>query len=193
MSTAHTIFYEETGIEISLAIDSAIRKILQNYTAPRKAKVLEADDIKEEVSTVRDTGEKIIPEMVNAAISLFEPHLPHEFMGRNNAYARNPVRIAVKKMLETVTLDRLNTMVQQYFVTRRAEQFRPSVGTIYEFCTSKFAKVEDFLGRQNSSRYSLNSIPGEVKGEFNIKHKEKLDKLTEDRKRVNEEFKKIIK
>lgn len=190
-STAHTIFYEETGIEISVAIDKAIKRILLNYTAPRKPKVVDGVEEKKEVSYVKETGEAITDEMIVVAISLFEPHLPHEFTGRSVAYARNPVRAAVSKMLETVSLDRLNTMIQQYFVTRRTEQFRPSVGTIYEFCTSKFTKVEDFLARQGNSRYSLNSIPGEVKGEFNVRHKDKLEKLAEDRRRVNEEFRKL--
>lgn len=143
----------------------------------------------EEVSYVKETSVKITYDMVNIAISLFEPHLPHEFMKRNSVYMRKPVRAVVKKVLENVSIADLNTMIQQYFVDRRDDQFRPSVGTIYEFCTTKFVKIQDFLRpKSGGARYSLANIPGEKRGEFNDKHKEKMDKLREDRDRVNREF-----
>lgn len=143
----------------------------------------------EEVSYIKETSVKITYDMVNIAISLFEPHLPHEFIKRNSVYARPPVRSVVKKVLETTSITDLNTMIQQYFVDKRDEQFRPSVGTIYEFCTIKFVKIQDFLRPKNSpTRYGLANIPGEVMGEFNKKHKEKIAKLTADKERVNKEF-----
>lgn len=146
-----------------------------------------------EESYIKENGRVITPEMVNAAISLFEPYLPHEFIKRNSVYARNPVRTVVKKVLETVSLISLNTMIQQYFVDRRDDQFRPSVGTIYEFCTTKFVKIQDFLRpKSGGTRYGLANIPGEKRGEFNEKHRSTIDKLTADKERVNREFKEVI-
>lgn len=86
---------------------------------------------------------------VNEAIALFRELLPGEFAGRNTAFVKKPTREVVASLLETRSLDQLKVMIDEYG-KRRNEQFAPSVGTIYEFCTSKLAKIETFLAREQT-------------------------------------------
>lgn len=150
---------------------------------------LSAPKVETKKSYTKD-GIEITHQMICDAIKLFEPHFPQEFTESRPPYSVKPVLTAMSKILETTSFVNLNTMIQQYFVIKRDEAFRPLTGTILEFCTTKFVKIQDFLRpKSGGARYSLANIPGEKKGEFNEKHKNKLDKLTQDRERVNREFK----
>lgn len=186
METAHEIFYDATGIS-NTTIDKALRLILLNYTAPKKLK----EKLLVPKAVSRITGEEITYLNVTDAIKLFEPYLPQEFTESRPPYSIMANKIAVSKLLETTSFVDLNTMIQQYFVTRRSDEYRPMVGTILEFCTVKFTKIQDFLRPKNGgTRYSLANIPGEVRGEFNKKHQATLDRLTAEKERVNAEFQK---
>lgn len=97
---------------------------------------------------------------INEAISLFEDLLPGEFVS-GAAYKKAGTRQAVEGMLTTYSVPELRKMVEN-FTRRRFEQYAPTVGTIYEFCTFKRAKVESFLNKKESG---LKAFHGEKEGQ----------------------------
>jgi hypothetical protein len=83
-------------------------------------------------------------EIVDSALALFENTLPGDFVGKKSAYYKKPTRDAVAALLKRYDLLKLEDLIWAYNETI-GDPYRPQVGTVYEFCTSKLAKIESFI------------------------------------------------
>jgi len=83
---------------------------------------------------------------INDAIALFLVILPGDFIGAKTAFAKPATREAVKALLKRYTLGQLRELIRKYD-EGKADQYRPQVGTVYEFCTIKLAKVEAYVAK----------------------------------------------
>lgn len=99
-------------------------------------------------STIGEDGKsaKNPPDQTNDAIALFLPILPGDFVGKSSAFAKPPTREAVGALLKRVGLEGIREMIKKYDAGK-TDQYRPQVGTVYEFCTTKLAKVEAYVGK----------------------------------------------
>lgn len=83
---------------------------------------------------------------LNDHISLFLKLFPLEFTGRSNAFSNLTTREAVGDLMQLYSYKQIKIFVDGY-TERRTEKFAPSAGSIIEFCKHKFAKVEQFLNK----------------------------------------------
>lgn len=98
----------------------------------------------------RETPENTTPSngaLVNEAIALFLPILPGDFIGKRTAFAKPPTREAVEELLKRYSISDLKELIRKYDA-KKADKFRPEVGTVYEFCTIKLAKIESFVAKE---------------------------------------------
>jgi hypothetical protein len=84
--------------------------------------------------------------LIADSIKLFEVVVPGDFASKGGPYARKPTREVVLALVKRVGFDELGSMVARYLLGAK-DPFRPQVGTVYEFCTYKLAKIEAWLGR----------------------------------------------
>lgn len=102
--------------------------------------------------TNKPPGEKKDPPggKTNETIALFLKILPGDFVGAKTAFAKLPTREAVEELLKRYSSEEIENMIQKYD-DGKADQYRPHVGTVYEFCTTKLAKVEAYVSKSASS------------------------------------------
>lgn len=81
-------------------------------------------------------------------IQMFQILFPLEFV-QKSVYGVKSIRHAVYGLLQVYTKDQIRSIIEDY-ARRKDEQFAPSAGTICEFCTYKFAKIEQFLHRKSN-------------------------------------------
>lgn len=81
---------------------------------------------------------------LNEAIELFRPILSGDFIGAKTAFAKIPTREAVAALMKKYSLDQLKSMIKKYD-DGKTDPYRPSAGTVLEFCTTKLAKIEAFV------------------------------------------------
>lgn len=106
---------------------------------------------REHNSIINNTKNNTINEKgsLNSTIALFEKIVPGDFAGKSNAFSKPPTRAAVEALLKRYSHDQIKDMIDAYSSTE-GQEFRPSVGTVYEFCTYKLAKIESFLKKPRS-------------------------------------------
>lgn len=102
-------------------------------------------------------SEDSIGKKVNDAIALFLPYFPGDFTGKSSAFAKKPTRSAVEALLKRYSLDELKELLRKYD-TKKTDKFRPEAGTVYEFCTSKLAKIESYLSKSAGNLWAQRSI-----------------------------------
>lgn len=95
--------------------------------------------------TITDQGKNPL----NKTIALFNIIVPGDFVGKSNAYSKLPTREAVFALLNRYSHEQIKELVEAYAATE-GQEYRPSVGTVYEFCTYKLAKIESFLKKPRS-------------------------------------------
>lgn len=89
-------------------------------------------------------------------ISLFLTVFPGEFMTKN-PFAALPKRNAVAGVLMRLTLPELKAIVERY-QELKTDRFRPEAGTIYDFCSVKFDRIEAFVGKSAGNLWAQKSI-----------------------------------
>ena len=85
---------------------------------------------------------------IGETIQMFQTLFPIEF-AQKKVYAVMSIRHAVHGLLQVYTKEQIRGIIEEY-ARRKSEQFAPSAGTICEFCTYKFSKIEQFLNRKSS-------------------------------------------
>lgn len=93
---------------------------------------------------------------LNEAIELFRPILPGDFVGNKSALVKIPTREAITALMTRYTLDQLAELIWR-FNECKYDEYCPQVGTVYEFATSKLAKIEKFVALSESCRDHWNS------------------------------------
>ena len=84
--------------------------------------------------------------LIADSIKLFETIVPGDFATKGGPYARKATRDAVLALVKRVGFAELGSMVAKYYLGAK-DPFRPQVGTVYEFCTYKLAKIEAWASR----------------------------------------------
>lgn len=85
--------------------------------------------------------------LLNEAMALFQPLFPGDFVGKQTAFAKPPTREAVQALLDRLGIDGIKSLLKKYSV-KKVEKFCPNAGTVYEFCTFKLAKIEDYMNKE---------------------------------------------
>lgn len=126
---------------------------------------------------------------INDAIALFLQILPGDFIGAKTAFAKPPTREAVGVLLKRYSLDALQDMIQKYDAGK-SDEYRPGVGTVYEFCTSKLAKVEAYVSKsQSGGLWAHRSISTPEQSKVrDEQYQKKMDTVLEDQKKSKEEW-----
>jgi len=88
--------------------------------------------------------ESTVGSKINQAIELFRLIVPGDFVGSRTAFKKKPTREAVEALIKRYTLDQIEELIWEYD-NAKEDQYRPRVGTVYEFCTSKLAKIEAYV------------------------------------------------
>lgn len=94
---------------------------------------------------------------LNKAIGLFQRILPGDFIDGKSAFEKKPTRKAVEELMKRYTLESLENLIKKY-EAGRMDRYRPTAGTVYEFCTSKLAKIEAFVSKPASGLWAHRSI-----------------------------------
>ena len=105
-------------------------------------------------------GEEIEPtsgSKIYEAIELFRPILPGDFIGSRSAFKKKSTREAVEGLLRIYTLDQIAELIWRYY-KGRYEQYRPQVGTVLEFATTKLAKIIQFVESPESAEHSYAGV-----------------------------------
>lgn len=142
----------------------ASKKILNG---PDLETIWQIDNVMAEPEKTTDT--------VNDAIALFLTILPGDFIGSKNAFAKPPTREAVAALLKRYTVKQLKDMIAKYDAGK-TDQYRPQVGTVYEFCTTKLAKIEAYVSKNvaGSGLYAQRNTVNDPE------HRKKLDEQQAD-------------
>jgi len=129
--------------------------------------------------------------VTNAAIGLFKEIFPGDFASKkSNPYARKPTREAVDALLERYSLAELNILIQKYDAGK-TDPYRPSVGTVYEFCTFKLAKVEAYVSKSSGGLYAQKSISTQEESDVRDKQYQAIiDKAEEESRIAKQEWEK---
>lgn len=135
---------EMTHVIKTRAVDSTVDNSIDNTFRPPVDGSFLVDQL---VSDQSDNSGKLI----NDAIALFLPLLPGDFVGKQSAFAKPPTRKAVQALLERYDLDQIRELIRKYDEGKE-DQYRPQVGTVYEFCTVKLAKIEAFVGKKTGNK-----------------------------------------
>jgi len=88
--------------------------------------------------------EPTVGSKINKAISLFQLIFPGDFVGSRTAFKKKSTREAIATLIKRYTLDQIEELIWEYD-NAKDDQYRPRAGTVYEFCTSKLAKIEAYV------------------------------------------------
>lgn len=88
---------------------------------------------------------------INNAIALFLTIVPGDFIDGRSAFQKPPTRKAVEMVLTRHTQASLQQLIDDY-KSYEGDQYRPSVGTVFEFCGPKLAKIESFLATKKKAQ-----------------------------------------
>ncbi|MFA5696212.1 MAG: hypothetical protein WC917_01965 [Bacilli bacterium] len=122
-------------------------------------------------------------ESVNEIIALFLKIVPGDFVGKSSAFAKPPTRVAVQALMERYTKVQIQDLIDKY-AKGKTDPYRPSVGTVYEFCTIKLAKVEAYVSK-TGGLYAQKSISTD---EHKLARDARLKEMAEERKARRESF-----
>lgn len=186
-----------SGLEIEKYSKRVIKKeLLENplVDASRPNTVSDSSDsmaIKTDGSTEDSAAGAQVPSegaLVNDAIALFLPIMPGDFIGARTAFAKKPTREAVAALMKRYTIAQLKDLIQKYDAGK-TDQYRPQVGTVYEFCTLKLSKIEAFVAkRSNQGVYAQKAVSspehgkrfGDLVQKQALERREKIKKAKED-------------
>lgn len=122
---------------------------------------------------------------VNDAIALFLSAFPGDFIGKRTAFAKPPTREAVGALMGRYTLDQIRELIRKYDAGK-TDPYRPQVGTVYEFCSSKLAKVEAYVAKTGGLWAQKSISTPEQRADSDMLIKRKVDAIRE-RQRLNKE------
>ena len=122
---------------------------------------------------------------VNDAIALFLVAFPGDFIGKRTAFAKPPTREAVEALMGRYTLDQIRELIRKYDAGK-TDPYRPQVGTVYEFCSSKLAKVEAYVAKTGGLWAQKSISTPEQRADSDMLIKRKVDAIRE-RQRLNKE------
>ncbi|MCR4261111.1 MAG: hypothetical protein NUV96_02165 [Candidatus Colwellbacteria bacterium] len=125
---------------------------------------------------------------LNKAIGLFQSILPGDFIGAKTAFAKPPTREAVAALLARYSLSEIKTLITKYD-EGKTDQYRPHVGTVYEFCTTKLAKVEAFVETKMGKLWAHRSISTpEQRADSDARIQRIIERGREKTRRAKEEW-----
>lgn len=118
--------------------------------------------------------EKAEAGLIVEAITLFKNVVPGDFATKGGPYARPATRQAVLTLVKRIGIDGLAVLIAKYDAASQ-DQYRPTAGTVFEFCTYKLAKIEAYVQRNGKlwAQKKLSNI--EQSAYRNSRIKEKLE------------------
>lgn len=94
---------------------------------------------------------------LNDVIALFLPLFPGDFANKkSNPFSNQTTRDVVEALMKRKSFEEIKYLIQK-FADGKTNLYRPYVGAVYEFCTSKLAKVEDYAAK-NGGLWAQRSI-----------------------------------
>lgn len=104
-----------------------------------------------------DIKEPSAGSIINDAIALFLPILSGDFIGSKSAFAKPATREAVAALLKKYSIPEIKELIRKYDAGK-TDPYRPQIGTVYEFCTTKLGKVEAFVSKSAGGLWAQKSI-----------------------------------
>ena len=147
-----------------------------NPHSPLKEKV--ADEV---ASTPK---EKTDGQKINEILSLFLRILPGDFIGSKSAFAKPATREAVLALSKRYSVEQIKDLISKY-ESGKTDQYRPQVGTVYEFCTIKLAKIEAFVAKKPNVLWAQRSVCTPEQSDVRDKQYEAVMEASRERSRRN--------
>ena len=169
------------------AVDIAVDNSSIVYPSDKKTIVKK----KKEKRVLATGEEKKEGNLVSTVIGLFENIFPGDFANKSKSpYAIPVTREAIEKLLERFSLAEINVMIQKYDAGK-ADPYRPSVGTVYEFCTFKLAKVEAYVQKSAGGLHAQKPVSTPEQSKVRDAQYQKIfDATKEKTRKAKEEWEK---
>lgn len=126
-------------------------------------------------------------ELLNEAIALFMSTFPADFIGRQSAFSKPMTREAVQALLNRLGKDGIKLLLEKYN-SKKLEKFCPVAGTVYEFCTSKLAKIEAYTNKDNGLYAQKSVSSSEQRSDLERKINAKVEASREENRQALEEW-----
>lgn len=122
---------------------------------------------------------------LSEVIRLFEPILPGDFVGSRSALLNSTTREAVAALLQRKSVDQVAELIWRYY-NAREDPYRPKVGKVYHFCTSRLADIEHHV-MQETATHTVGDWDSSKKVTWEL-----IKKDEEEHRRLTEEWQAFI-
>jgi DNA-binding MarR family transcriptional regulator len=125
--------------------------------------------------------------LANDAIALFLVSFPGDFVGKRTAFAKPPTREAVEALLKRYSFEQIKELIRKYDAGK-TDPYRPQVGTVYEFCTTKLAKVEAYVAKTGGLWAQKSISTPEQRADSDMLIKKRIEEVKERQRKNKAEW-----